>query len=730
MVDISRVEAVETVLEDMTSILGISPNVEDYKVLLSAYSFAGYVNECESTLNEMKRNKMVPDSYCFKKLMLAHIRSGNSVKALEWCLEKESKKEFTWDASLYSYMLKSLIRDNELEALDTFLEKMKRMYFPTDILDSIVDQHVISCYLANGDLDAALKSYEDIKHKTDSRKIDRYTYEFLIRKCLAQHKYREKAMEIYSEMQKAGYAPEETTYVNLMNAYRKLGLYEFSVDLFEDMVKSGIRPGRFSSTELMRALCDLNRVEEAMEVLREIERDDMERDIYMYVTLMDGWAKKGDVGKFLELYSELRRKNIPMNRQAYSVLIDGLARNGQIEQAINFMSEMEREGFEAGTIHYNMMMYGYINLGQMEKAKTIFEDMCVNGPMPDIYTYNHLILLYLKNDELNNALEVLELMEEQTKKKVDSNGNVNTSTSPESDSLSATPASPMTLPTTIPTPNLVTYNIFISYFCQQNDVDNAKAFYQKIESHPNLEPNLYTIMVLMDVHASNGDFHTAKEFRNLADHLGYSYHVGPYNVLIKSYLQQRNFEAAMLEFERARRLNIRPDIRTFDMMIRALDKAGEYEKVEALDSSRKDCQVTADMQFYEMRIQHKLEEGNIGVALDTFQEILDRMTTSTWAAGNTGNDVENDMVGEEGEESELLDPSSLTSQETVHLHPLIVRISQVVESKGTEEEMNRFSEMTSFLSREDFQKSKLRVEQVDALRASKVKRRWKWLNRK
>ena len=420
----------------------------------------------------------------------------------------------------------------------------------------------------------------------------------ILRAALFSDTQRPLAATVYDRMLAAGYSPNVYTYVAFMLAYSRRNLHEQVVDLFAEMSSEGIVPELESCNQLIRALCDLGRMREAMDVFYDMEDCGIAPDVYIYSTLMDGFGKIGDVSKMEALYAEMRSvKLIEPTVNTFHILMDGYARNKRMDDVATTMKVMIQDGFPVSALAYNIWIHGYVRLKQLKQAESVVKEMEEKEdlPNPTAYTYNTLIMGYLESDEESKAAELFKRMDELA--------------------LSAPERA-------VPASDIVTFNLFIRYYAALGDSAAFMDYYRTLLAR-NIQPNIMTYMPIINHYCTTFNLNKAYEMHTEAQTRGVTDYFGPYTLIMNAYAKSGDLDSAIKEFEKGVTLKIRPDIRTFDILVTANLRKADYEKAQHwMNMMERTYHLEKDARSFNNQLRGFMTQNKLQSAISVLDEML------------------------------------------------------------------------------------------------------------
>ncbi|KAM1359756.1 hypothetical protein FF2_046022 [Malus domestica] len=140
-------------------------------------------------------------------------------------------------------------------------------------------------------------------------------------------------------------------------------------------------------------------------------------DTVTYNALISALGKLGHDDSAIRLFDEMKDNGLHPTAKIYSTLLAiffKLGKEGRIEDAIKIFNEMSSLHCTLNMVTYNTVIKVlFESRAPASEATTWFEKMKVNGIVPSSFTYSILIDGFCKTNRVENALLLLEEMDEK-----------------------------------------------------------------------------------------------------------------------------------------------------------------------------------------------------------------------------------------------------------------------------------------------------------------------------
>ncbi|GKV38731.1 hypothetical protein SLEP1_g46611 [Rubroshorea leprosula] len=147
--------------------------------------------------------------------------------------------------------------------------------------------------------------------------------------------------------------------------------------LARSSVFSNIRPTVFTCNAIVAAMYRNKRFDEAVALFHFFfKQSNIVPNIVSYNNLINTHCDRGEVDTALEVYRHILA-NAPFSPSAvtYRHLTKGLIDAGRIGEAMDLLREMLAKGYGADSLVYNNLISGFLKLGNLEKANELFDEL-------------------------------------------------------------------------------------------------------------------------------------------------------------------------------------------------------------------------------------------------------------------------------------------------------------------------------------------------------------------
>jgi len=461
------------------------------------------------------------------------------------------------------------------------------------------------------------------KEAVESNMADVVTYNTMI-KCLTQNGRLDKARAVMSSMYTIGLHPNVVTFNELIDAHVKQQDSRAVWELISEMQSHKVAPNtitvsillksldrKASAAEFQKVMTAVACVEDQMdEVLfsstleaciragrKDILLAQLQRHrgpdrrvevtgIHTFGSLFRAYGHIGDVEGLWKEWKLMRSLEIVPTQITFGCLVEAVAMNGDPHSALELIQEMWNDGATrplVNAVHYCSVIKSYsqrkefaqvwevyeemrsrgvvcsnanfnalfdacARSGHMERAKPIQEEMKRQGVEANLITWSTMLKGYCQANQLDKAFDVLDHMQ----------GSCGIQ------------------------PDEVVYNTLLDGCARQGLLERGLSLFRKMEAS-STQPSCYTLSVLVKLANRGGDldlcFHLVEK---TARKYGMRPNTFVYNNLMQACMQHRAPARGMETFETMLGQKVRPDARTYSVMLRGLVSARMVEDAAGL----------------------------------------------------------------------------------------------------------------------------------------------------
>lgn len=448
---------------------------------------------------------------------------------------------------------------------------------------------------------------------------DTITYNTIV-KAYLQAKLPQEARRAVESMKRAGLHPNCVTFNELLDSIVKTSI-EDAWPVLDEMRAAGIRPNRITCAILLKAVQARTKssdVERVIAVLDEMEEDVDEvllcsvvdaciragraellipqlkrqrlsgktatvKSAHTYGSIIRAYGFVGDIAGVWETWREMRTRHVPANAVTMGCMTEALVTNGEPEGAYELINEMLKDEQWAPLINaviYCSVLKGFSHQKRFDRMWTVYKEMLGLKLQFSIVTFNTLVDACSRNGEMSRIPALLKDMVAQ---------GIN--------------------------PNIITYSAILKGYCQENRIEEAfsvvQGMIQTTSFRPDeimfntlldgcarqglyergigvledmqkagVAPTNFTLSVLVKLASRSRKLDNAFQLcQEISSKYRFRLNVHVYANLVNACITNKDVKRAFEVLEKMLSERVRPDTRTYSLLLRALVTAGDSTEV-------------------------------------------------------------------------------------------------------------------------------------------------------
>ncbi|KAK1360359.1 Glutamine-rich protein 23 [Heracleum sosnowskyi] len=347
--------------------------------------------------------------------------------------------------------------------------------------------------------------------------------------------------------------PNVVSYNFLMNAHCDMGNVDVALDVYRHIIANApFSPSSVSYRHLTKGLIDAGRIGDALDLLREMLNKGHGADSLVYNNLISGFLNLGDLDKANELFDELKERCLVYDGIVSSTFMDWYFKQGKEKEAMDAYKYLLSREFRMVPATCNVLLEVLLRYGRKAEAEALFDKMLDDHTPPTVQavnsdTFNIMVNECFKEGKIAEAYDVFKKVGKGAKSKpfmMDVGGS----------------------------------NNMIMRYCEHDMVDDAEKVYLELCGR-SLNPDVTTYRTLIDAYFKVGRVDSALEkYVKMVD-VGLRvippYANGWFSLLIEN---GKVMECVPILSKMAEK-EPRPDVTSYDIVIRALTEQGNLDAV-------------------------------------------------------------------------------------------------------------------------------------------------------
>ncbi|KAF2310446.1 hypothetical protein GH714_010535 [Hevea brasiliensis] len=417
---------------------GFSPNIVAYNTLLTGYGKLSNMVAAQRLFLEIQNVGLEPDETTYRSMIEGWGRTGN-YKEAGWYYSELKRLGFKPNSSnLYTLINLQAKHGDEEGAVRTLDDMLKMGCQYSSILGTLLKsyeragriskvplllkgsfyQHVLVNQTSCSILVMAYMKYclvdNALKVLGDKEWNDPVfednLYHLLICSC-KELGHLENAVKIYNQMPKSNGKPNLHISCTMIDIYSSLGLFTEGEKLYLQLKSSGIALDMISFSIVVRMYVKAGSLKDACSVLETMEKQkDIIPDIYLLRDMLRIYQRCGMMSKLNDLYYKILRSEVVWDQELYSCIINCCARALPVDELSRLFNEMLHRGFSPNTITFNTMLDVYGKAKLFKKVRKLFW-MARKRGLVDVISYNTVIAAYGQNRDFKNMASTVKRMQ-------------------------------------------------------------------------------------------------------------------------------------------------------------------------------------------------------------------------------------------------------------------------------------------------------------------------------
>lgn len=452
-------------------------------------------------------------------------------------------------------------------------------------------------------------------------KADVVTYNTII-KFNVQNGNVAGARKLIADMRSNGLEPNQVTFNEMLHAMAKSG--EAPWTLVDEMKECGLKPNGFTCSILLKCVqkgTHYRDVERTLSIAEEVSSEDMDEILLSsiieacvrsnradlltrilerqrnegdqrtkgpqtYGSIIRAYGFIKDIGGVWAMWREMRGRHIVPTSVTMGCMVEALIANGHIEAGCDLVHELMADPQTRSLMNaviYCSVLKGLSHKKRFDRVWTLYQEMLEENLQFSIVTYNTLVDACARNGEMSR---IPALLKEMTEKGIDPNV-ITYSTIVKGycldNRLDMACELLETMKTTIKVaPDEITYNTLLDGCARHGLYEKAMGLLADMQEQ-GVAPSNFTLSVLVKLARRSNQLEKAFEFcEEISKKYRFRLNIHVYNNLLHACSSHGDINLALEVFERFLKEKVRPDARTYNLLLRGCIEAGKIEEAASL----------------------------------------------------------------------------------------------------------------------------------------------------
>ncbi|KAJ7566960.1 hypothetical protein O6H91_02G125700 [Diphasiastrum complanatum] len=221
----------------------------------------------------------------------------------------------------------------------------------------------------------------------------------------AQHGHGQEALQLFEDMQRSGFKPNDGTYVSILKACGSIRALDDGKLIHAEIVEGGLETDPFIGSTLVDMYAKCGSLEKAREVFDKFT----ERNAVLYNTMISGYAQIGLGLQALEIFKKMQDEAIKPDNVTYISILKACGRIAAVDEGKLIHAQILKTGLQSDTFIGSSIIDMYVSCGSLEEAHRVFENL----EEKDVVSWNALIAGYAQHGQGQHALELFKRMQQE-----------------------------------------------------------------------------------------------------------------------------------------------------------------------------------------------------------------------------------------------------------------------------------------------------------------------------
>ncbi|KAJ4913602.1 hypothetical protein Rs2_08223 [Raphanus sativus] len=563
-----KMEQAESVLISMEASAGFAPNIIAYNTLITGYGKVSKMEAAQSLFHRFYDLGLKPDETTYRSMIEGWGRAGSYEQAK--CYYQELKRlGYKPNSSNLFTLINLQAKYGENEGAIKTIEDMVNVGCQYPSILGIV----LQAYEKVGKIDAvpyvlkgSFHNHIRLNQTSFSILVMAYIKHGMVDECLAllrEKKWRDAAFEshlyhlLICSCKESGRVNDAVKIYNhtmesndeislhitstMIDIYTMMGEFGEGEKLYSKLKSSGVVLDRIGYSIVVRMYMRAGALKEACSVLEIMdEQKDIVPDVFMFRDMLRLYQKRGLHDKLQELYYRIRKSGIHWDQEMYNCVINCCARALPLDELSRTFEEMIRCGFTPNTVTFNVLLDVYGKAKLFKKVNEVFLLAKRHGVV-DVISYNTVIAAYGQNRDFENMSTAIRNMQ--------------------FDGFSV---------------SLEAYNSMLDAYGKDKQMEKFRSILKRMKKSSTCETDRYTYNIMINIYGEQGWIDEVTDVLRELKESGLGPDLCSYNTLIKAYGIGGMVEEAVGLVKEMRLRGITPDKVTYTNLVTALRRNDEF----------------------------------------------------------------------------------------------------------------------------------------------------------
>jgi len=520
-------------------------------------------------------------------VMIRKCASENNLKGAMSIFTSLKEGGVEMNSIIYNTVLDACVKCKELKAAEDWMSLTKE----AGLVDAVSFNTLMKAYLMNGNLDKARELIQDMKKA--GLQPNRVTFNELLNAVVVNSSRRSDVWQVIKEMKEASIPPNQVTcsiLLKSLNAKSSDTDITLTMDLIE-MIDEPMDEVTLSST--VEACVRIGKPDMLASKLRQLEGKQriVVTGSHTCGSLIKAYGHAKDMEGVWRSWKEMRSRLIKPTSITLGCMVEALVNNGDTEGAFELMHEMQQDEQCRDTVNsviYCSVLKGFARQRKLERVWDVYQEMSAKHIEMSLITFNTIIDACARSGQMESLPKVLQDMR---KHHVD--------------------------------PNIITYSTILKGQCQAGDIQLAFSTLKDMRRETDLKPDEIMFNSLLDGCARNNLFEEGMQLFEEMQKEGIVPSNFTLSIMVKLLNRSRKVEEAFaLVQDLSRKYNFKPNVHVYTNLMQAcIGNRQQHRALTVLETMVKE-RVRPDCRTYAILIRASLYQSNCEQAIALLRTAL------------------------------------------------------------------------------------------------------------
>jgi len=484
------------------------------------------------------------------------------------------------NSSLYNAVLDACVECKDTEAAEQIMSEAVRL----GKADVVTYNTLVKAHVRTGKLKRAQNTMEVMRR--EGMPPNRVTFNELLDAAMGDRP--EGAWSVVEKMQACGLKPNHITCSILLKSVQpgaKSVNIERTMEVVDDMedemddvllssvVEACIRVGRadllmprlrrqksaqkvqirnaHTYGSIIRAYGFVKDLEGVWDTWREMRMRRISPTSVTLGCMVEALVSNGDPDSGYDLIHEIQaeeKSRSVINAVIYGTVLKGFSHQKKFGRVWAVYQEMLVEKMDFSIVTYNTLVDACARCGEVSRVPTLLEDMDKHNVEPNLITYSAILKGYCQDGKLDKAFELLASMRQTTKFK----------------------------------PDEIMFNSLLDGCARQGLWERGISLLEEMEQ-VGIKPSNFTLSILVKLASRSKRLDAAFDLSAaISSKYRFKLNVHVFSNLVHACINHKDLPRATGVLERMLRERVRPDVRTYSLLLKGLIAAGERREAAGL----------------------------------------------------------------------------------------------------------------------------------------------------